>query len=129
MSDSRFNSLLFDTLFREAIVRRPTFPLKAGHKAAYLYTEITEYRYMLTLDAPKAWFQSNVDTIVNTYGPQHNIRKEDLYLSKRFTFVPGLKHLTFNVQPFSYWDASNTELCTFRQPQSPRRPCKPLCTT
>ncbi|PPR04893.1 hypothetical protein CVT26_012713 [Gymnopilus dilepis] len=69
ITQKAFDMIVGSLTFRnssEAIVRRPTFPLKAGHKAAYLYTEITEYRYMLTLDAPKAWFQSNVDTIVNT---------------------------------------------------------------
>ncbi|KAF8957169.1 hypothetical protein BDZ97DRAFT_1707220 [Flammula alnicola] len=64
----------------QSIVRRVSFPLKAGHKAAYLYTESTEYRYMETLDAPRMWFQSHVDTIMQIYGHQSHITKEDLFL-------------------------------------------------
>ncbi|KAF9555212.1 hypothetical protein CPC08DRAFT_139849 [Agrocybe pediades] len=64
----------------EDIVRRPAFPLRAGHKAAYLYTEVTEYRYMLSLDAPKKWFQANVDAILRVYAYSHQIQKEDLFL-------------------------------------------------
>ncbi|KDR78069.1 hypothetical protein GALMADRAFT_245050, partial [Galerina marginata CBS 339.88] len=63
-----------------SIARRQPFPLTAGHKAAYLYTEVTEYRYMVSLDAPKKWFQSNVDAIMSIYGYSHHIHKEDLFL-------------------------------------------------
>ncbi|KDR78141.1 hypothetical protein GALMADRAFT_245167 [Galerina marginata CBS 339.88] len=74
------DSLKHHNYSSETIVRRPSFPLKAGHKTAYLYTETTEYRYMNTLDAPKKWFQSNVDVIIRTYGHHHDIQKEDLFL-------------------------------------------------
>ncbi|KAH9476525.1 putative serine/threonine-protein kinase [Psilocybe cubensis] len=78
-----FDILIGSLTFRnssEDIVRRPSFPLKAGHKAAILYTETTEYRYMLKLNAPKRWFQNNVDTIMRIYGHQHRIQREDLFL-------------------------------------------------
>lgn len=71
--------------FSQAVSRRYTFPLKAGHKAAFLCVETTEYRYMISeaegkLDAPKQWFKSNVDAILKIYGAQHQIQREDLFL-------------------------------------------------
>lgn len=60
--------------------RRYSFPLRTGHKAAYVCTESTMYRYVESLDAPKKWFKSNVDSILETYGPIHHIQKEDLFL-------------------------------------------------
>ncbi|KAJ7838687.1 hypothetical protein B0H13DRAFT_2239665 [Mycena leptocephala] len=62
------------------VSRRYSFPLRTGHKSAYLCTETTMYRYVESLDAPKKWFKSNVDSIVETYGPIHQIQKEDLFL-------------------------------------------------
>jgi abelson tyrosine-protein kinase 1 len=47
---------------------------------AYLCTETTDYRYLVKLDAPKKWFQTNVDFILQTYGRQHHLQKEDLFL-------------------------------------------------
>lgn len=47
---------------------------------AYLCTETTDYKYLARLDAPKKWFQTHVDLIMNRYGYQHNIHKEDLFL-------------------------------------------------
>lgn len=60
--------------------RRHTFTLRAGHKAAILCTEMTMYRYVESLDAPKKWFKANVDQILQIYGAQHRIQKEDLFL-------------------------------------------------
>ncbi|KAF7353961.1 Protein kinase domain-containing protein [Mycena venus] len=62
------------------VSRRYTYPLQSRHKAAYLCTETTIYRYIESLDAPKKWFKSNVDAIMRQYGPIHQIQKEDLYL-------------------------------------------------
>ncbi|KAJ6625893.1 hypothetical protein B0H10DRAFT_1942375 [Mycena sp. CBHHK59/15] len=64
----------------QSVSRRYSFPLRTGHKAAYLCTETTMYRYVESLDAPKKWFKSNVDAIMETYGPMHQIQKEDLFL-------------------------------------------------
>ncbi|KAG7443780.1 uncharacterized protein BT62DRAFT_995815 [Guyanagaster necrorhizus] len=60
--------------------RRYSHPLRAGHKTAFLYTETTVYTYVENLDAPKKWFKANVDEILATYGTQHRIQKEDLFL-------------------------------------------------
>ena len=49
---------------------------------AYLCTETTDYRYLEKLDAPKKWFQTNVDFIMQTYGSQHHLQKEDLFLGQ-----------------------------------------------
>ncbi|KAK7005721.1 kinase domain-containing protein [Favolaschia claudopus] len=62
------------------VSRRYSFPLRTGHKAAYLCTETTMYRYVENLDAPKKWFKANVDSILQTYGPIHHVQKEDLFL-------------------------------------------------
>ncbi|KAJ6461227.1 hypothetical protein C8R47DRAFT_993608 [Mycena vitilis] len=63
------------------VSRRYSYPLRTGHKAAYLTTETTMYRYIENLDAPKKWFKANVDTIMHLYGPPlHPIQKEDLHL-------------------------------------------------
>ncbi|KAJ7091133.1 hypothetical protein C8R44DRAFT_412775 [Mycena epipterygia] len=64
----------------QSVSRRYSFPLRTGHKAAYLCTETTMYRYVESLDAPKRWFKSNIDSIMETYGPIHRIQKEDLFL-------------------------------------------------
>ncbi|KAJ7747345.1 hypothetical protein B0H16DRAFT_1675699 [Mycena metata] len=64
----------------QSVSRRCSFPLRNGHKAAYLCTETTMYRYVEHLDAPKKWFKANVDAIMETYGPIHQIQKEDLFL-------------------------------------------------
>jgi len=72
-------------VFPNAVSRRYTCPLKAGHKAAFLCAEATEYRYVISdgggkLDVPKQWFRVNVDTIMKIYGAQHQIQREELFL-------------------------------------------------
>jgi len=47
---------------------------------AYLCTETTDYRYLEKLDAPKKWFKTHIDFIMQTYGGQHHLQKEDLFL-------------------------------------------------
>lgn len=43
------------------------------------------YRYVESLDAPKKWFKANVDQILQIYGAQHRIQKEDLFLGRLFS--------------------------------------------
>lgn len=62
------------------IRRRHTFDLRAGHKAAHLYTESTDYRYLDKLDAPKMWFARNIDTILKIFGKEHHLQREDIIL-------------------------------------------------
>jgi hypothetical protein len=69
----------------QPVNRRYMFPLKTGHRAAFLCAETTEYRYLISeeggqLDAPKRWFKANVDTIMKIYGAQHQIQREELCL-------------------------------------------------
>ncbi|KAJ4486547.1 hypothetical protein C8J55DRAFT_452053 [Lentinula edodes] len=61
------------------VSRRYSYPLRVGHKTAHLCTETTMYRYVENLDAPKKWFKANVDTVLEIFGPQHQIQKEDLF--------------------------------------------------
>lgn len=60
--------------------RQYTYPLRFGHKVAYLCTESTMYNYVDNLEAPKKWFRANVDRILKVYGKTHSLQKEDLYL-------------------------------------------------
>ncbi|KAF5329372.1 hypothetical protein D9619_009450 [Psilocybe cf. subviscida] len=78
--DIIIGSLTFRNTTSESVARRFPFPLKAGHKVAHLYTEITDYKYVETLDAPKLWFRNNVDLIMQIYGPEHRITREELFL-------------------------------------------------
>ncbi|KAG2099294.1 uncharacterized protein F5147DRAFT_747297 [Suillus discolor] len=64
----------------ERISRRHPFPLRAGHKAAFIYAESTMYRFIEDLAAPKDWFKANVNTIIKEYAPYHPIQKEDVIL-------------------------------------------------
>ncbi|KAJ3927538.1 MAG: hypothetical protein NXY57DRAFT_1105715 [Lentinula lateritia] len=61
------------------VSRRYSYPLRVGHKTAHLCTETTMYRYVENLDAPKKWFKANVDTVLEIFGPQHQIQKEELF--------------------------------------------------
>ncbi|KAI0070864.1 hypothetical protein K474DRAFT_1607894 [Panus rudis PR-1116 ss-1] len=69
-----------DGTYQQNVSRRYSCPLRNGHKAAHLFTETTNYRYIEDLATPKAWFKANVDHILGLYGAQHGIQKEDLYL-------------------------------------------------
>lgn len=51
-----------------------------------MYTETTEYQYIKKLKAPKAWFKANAGAILNIYGAEHNIQKEELFLSELLAF-------------------------------------------
>ncbi|KAG5635192.1 hypothetical protein H0H81_012081 [Sphagnurus paluster] len=41
-------------------------------------TMVEKFKHKKHLDAPKNWFKSNVDRIVEIYGQEHQIQKEDL---------------------------------------------------
>jgi hypothetical protein len=62
--------------------QRESFLLRAGHKSAHMYTETTEYQYIKKLEAPKAWFKANAGAILNIYGAEHNIQKEEIFLGE-----------------------------------------------
>ena len=63
-------------------IRRYSYPLREGHKAAYLCAESTEYRYIKELSTPKNWFMQHIDSIMQVYGPELSIKKEQLFLGK-----------------------------------------------
>lgn len=67
-----------DWSYSERIARRHSFPLRAGHKAAFIYAESTMYRFIEDLAAPREWFKANVNAIVKEYAPRHPIQKEDI---------------------------------------------------
>lgn len=67
---------------RESVTRRVSFPLREGHKAAYLCTDSTKYRYLTEMAAPKRWFRDNVDAVMREFGAEHHIQREDLHLGK-----------------------------------------------
>lgn len=60
--------------------RRATFPLRSGHKAAYLIADVAKYNYIARLDAPKKWFKENIDQILDVYGQSHRVQKEEIFL-------------------------------------------------
>jgi len=62
--------------------RKYSFPLRAGHKSAYLVTENTIYRYIENIDVPKKWLSANIDRILQVFGQddQHPLQKEDIFL-------------------------------------------------
>jgi len=62
------------------VSRRYTSPLRAGHKCAHLFTEVAVYRYMDDLATPKHWFKMYVDKILELYGAEHQLVRENLYL-------------------------------------------------
>lgn len=64
------------------VARRYTFPLREGHKTAFLCTETVKYRYVEELDTPKKWFKENIKGILALYGENHRVQKEDLNLSE-----------------------------------------------
>lgn len=38
------------------------------------------YNYLDNLEAPKKWFRANVDQVLQAYGRNHSLQKEDLML-------------------------------------------------
>ncbi|KAF6756188.1 TKL/TKL-ccin protein kinase [Ephemerocybe angulata] len=111
------------------IRRRYTFDLRAGHKAAHLCTESTEYRYMDKLDAPKKWFARNIDTIMKIFGKEHHLQREDLVLVVGLLRTPNYGlfvshshpdgHAHFNVyaspKPGQPWGTFTTDSQSLRE--------------
>ncbi|KIM34682.1 hypothetical protein M413DRAFT_135283 [Hebeloma cylindrosporum] len=60
--------------------QRVTFPLKVGENAAHLYTGPTRHRRFEADDLPMEWCKSNIDKIIEIYGADHNITREDIVL-------------------------------------------------
>jgi len=61
-------------------IRRSTFPLRAGHRAAYLLADVAKYSYVPRLEAPKRWFKENIDQILEVYGADYRVQREDIFL-------------------------------------------------
>ena len=105
---------------RQSVSRRYSYPLRAGHRAAYLCTETTMYRYFMELQAPKEWFKANVDAVLALYGAKYAIQKEDLYFGEsHFLTFP---FFCVDVFSDSYRNARVPRLCAFREPSTPRWP-------
>lgn len=74
----------------QTTARRHAFPLRAGHKAAYLCVESTMYRYVESLDVPKKWLKLHINQILGIYGKTHHVQKEDIFLgTHRFCSLRG----------------------------------------
>lgn len=74
-----FRTMKADGQISKAVSRRYSYPLRTGHKAAYLCTEATTYRYIDGGEPPRAWFKAHVYDVLRAYGQQHHIQKENLY--------------------------------------------------
>ncbi|KAF7759675.1 hypothetical protein Agabi119p4_11370 [Agaricus bisporus var. burnettii] len=83
--------------------RRVSVQLRAGQKTAFIYTEATEYYWLQNLQAAKMWFKANVDRILDTYGVEHQLHREDLCLvvavlqAPNYALFVGRKHPNGNV--------------------------------
>lgn len=96
-------------IYRQNVSRRVSFPIRAGQKSAFLYTEITSYRYINDdgLTAPRKWFQDNIETILGVYGKEHHISKEDIYCGK-LPFSMRVSITSFLTCILSRWHAGYT---------------------
>lgn len=74
------------------------------------------YEYVESLDTPKKWFKANAEAILQAYGTQHRIQREDLFLGE--SIVPPLKFDATNLRG-SHRQARHSGLCTLRQSQPP----------
>ena len=45
---------------------------------------MTMYRYMESLTTPKAWFMANISHILELYGEEHRLQKEDVHLGNTY---------------------------------------------
>ena len=54
--------------------------MRTGHETSHLFTETALYRFVADLYTPKKWFHANVDQLVDLFGEEHAIQKEDLIL-------------------------------------------------
>jgi hypothetical protein len=62
--------------------------LQAGVKSAWLITGTTEFKHCDTSAPFKKWFITNIDKILDVYGPKYSIEKEDLRLGQSSFFSP-----------------------------------------
>ncbi|KAL0952988.1 hypothetical protein HGRIS_007199 [Hohenbuehelia grisea] len=72
---------LFKSSHSTSISRKYSFPLRAGHKGAFICAESTLYHYMEALDTPKKWFKANIGAIIEQFGSLHEVQKEDIFLT------------------------------------------------
>jgi hypothetical protein len=79
-----------------------------------MYAESADYLYVKRLDAPKAWFQENVERILSVYGQEHNIQKEDLLLGT-LSLTPNLIFLILAALVISLLQAPNYALFVSHQ--------------
>ena len=54
---------------------------------AYLCTEMTDYQCLDKLDAPKKWFQTHIDFIMETYESQYHLQKEEIFLGQHHHYI------------------------------------------
>lgn len=87
---------------RRNVSRRVSFPIRAGHKTAYIYIEQIMYRYIEDLTTPKRWFEDNINQILSLYAEEHRLQKEDVFLGEFHLHVPYGFILTTLL---SYWHA------------------------
>ena len=72
---------------------------------------------MKKLDAAKAWFRSNVDEILNIYGREHNIQREDVFLGmQKIHLYRPIVYLICLMS--SHKLVTGTGLCFIREPQA-----------
>ncbi|KIM38803.1 hypothetical protein M413DRAFT_29751 [Hebeloma cylindrosporum] len=57
-----------------------SFPLKGGEEAAHMYTGSTRHRCFQADDSLMEWFESSIEKIVEIYGADHDVTREDLVL-------------------------------------------------
>ncbi|CCM04156.1 uncharacterized protein FIBRA_06318 [Fibroporia radiculosa] len=57
-----------------------SFVLRGGRVEAYLLTKSTKRYFMSSLQPAMTWFMEHINTIVDVYGKQYHISREDLYL-------------------------------------------------
>jgi len=69
--------------------RRYSYQLRDGHKAAFLCTETTKYRYIEDLDIPKKCFKGDVDSIMQVFGQEHRplLDEDSIQLLYRYNLL------------------------------------------
>ncbi|EJD55610.1 hypothetical protein AURDEDRAFT_109872 [Auricularia subglabra TFB-10046 SS5] len=68
------------TFLNSQIPHGPKFNLHAGRKEAFLFTELSVYRYMQEVDTAREWFTANIGAIMEAYGAAHKVQREDMCL-------------------------------------------------
>ncbi|KAH9848357.1 hypothetical protein C2E23DRAFT_889200 [Lenzites betulinus] len=110
-------------------LRRYSYPLRAGRDAACMFTESTVHRYIdaTSITAPKEWFKTNVEQIVNIYRDENHITRKDLHLvigtleARDYALFVSSKHpdcqVNFDVFPTA-WPGQSWGCFSFEQPHS-----------